>query len=75
MNVVVDEVEAEPELVALPLGLRVASGEALKDSLAVVAAEREALALGVALLLALAVGVLREVRVTSEVALPEATVE
>ncbi len=44
MDVLVDVEEAEPVLVALPLGLREASGEALKDSLAVVAAERVELA-------------------------------
>ena len=69
------EMEAVPELVALVLELCVTRDERVGDPVAVAAAEPVRLALGVALGLTLAVGVLRADRVTKGEALPDAAKE
>ena len=75
LEVAVDVGEAKAVLVALRVEVRVAWGEGVEEEEAVAAAELERLALGVALLLALEVGVLRADRVTAGEALPEAATE
>ncbi len=75
LEVAVEVEEAEAVLVALRVELRVAWGEGVEDAEAVAAAELDRLALRVALLLALEVGVLRADRVTVDETLPEAAEE
>ena len=75
LPVAVEVEEAEEVLVALRVEVRVGWGEVVEEEEAVAAAELERLALGVALLLALEVGVLRADRVPTDEALPEAAEE